>query len=1342
MAQRVQSVNIVPFSGDAADYPGWRRRFEAHCAFLDLADVFDAGVQAPAQGHELQVYRLLVMSLQGASEHLVSRVEPGRARELLRVVQNEYAPATALYIKHLRSKLYAVQCKGSVKAYFREVNTLRDQLAATHAVGANNNEELMAHIATVLPATLKPIALQYVAHVDAAVRGDWAAFSQAVVTSAEFLGDGTVEAAVSPSDVLAATPAPAAASAAAGAAFDGGQRFRGECYHCGNYGHRKSECRKLQRELQRSRGGGNTRGGHARGTSSNAATGQANVAHILLAAATSTDPPPPGSSDPPHIVLDSGAAFHVVADKAFVRGNEVARVNLELANKEVVTVGRYDSAVITMDGRPFVLKDVILLPRGRNLLSVRQLNLNGHRVEFDDLTAETAVVRLADGSPLVARVNSHKVFAFPLQVEHPATASTAVATAAAKAVLSRDEAALWHRRLGHASASTMRAAGFNVADDVIVCHECMLSKSTRAPTSTAPATVPERPGGKIHTDLCGPLPASISGKRYVIAFTDGCSRFTYAYCIARKSDAPAAMTTFLSDAEADGIVFQHGDIVQCDNDSVYRSADFLGVLRTRGLRLRCSAPYQPSQNGTAERLWRSLFERARAMLFDSKLPNTFWPAAVHHAAFLHNVLPHRGLDGKSPHERLLGSTFDASVLRPFGCAAYVHKQDAQKLAPRARVGIYLGHSRINNCSIVHFPDTNTTVESRHLQFDESSRGPAPAPRGGEDSEPHQQRGASADPFARVLDTVAPDTRDDTPPAPHDNTDDGPTQVQVQDEEIDMLVNPDSAFWTQANTATTEPGPFDDDLVAFALLAASVAEGADPMTLAEALASLEADAWRVSIAEEMAALDENKTWQVVSPAELPPGARALSTKLVFKRKLDQFGNVERLKTRLVVRGFEQRAGRDFAEVFAPVVHKTTVRVALAIAAALGLSVHHLDVSTAFLNGTIDGDVFIKLPDGIGRDGQVCKLLKALYGLRQSPRRWNEVLDATIKTKLGMQRSKTDPCLYTRTDPKASPLFLVVWVDDILVIGRDAVDIDHVKSVFKSHFKIRDLGEASMYVGIAIRHEHGRMVLSQEHYTRSLMDKHNLADAKPKTTPLPPTWSLSAAQAAQPLDPQAAGEYRTIVGEVMYLATATRPDLSFAASQLAQVMSTPTHVAMHAAKHVLRYISGAPGLSLCYSKTRAHPGELTAWVDATWASDTATARSVTGYVVVLNGAAVVWKTKKQTSVARSSCEAEYSALGELAAELQFVRSLLHDMHLAPDTPVVVHEDNQGALRIATNAETSSRSKHFNVAYHYTRELIQNNTIKLQYCPTEKMIADGFTKQIPAPRAIQHRNSIFGT
>ena len=389
--------------------------------------------------------------------------------------------------------------------------------------------------------------------------------------------------------------------------------------------------------------------------------------------------------------------------------------------------------------------------------------------------------------------------------------------------------------------------------------------------------------------------------------------------------------------------------------------------------------------------------------------------------------------------------------------------------------------------------------------------------------------------------------------------------------------------------------------------------AEPTSLEEALQSPEADQWRLAMDEEIASLAANDTW-TLQPA--PPSIKPIPVKWVYKEKRDANGNIERHKARLVVKGFHQREGIDYDEVFAPVSKYSTLRTVLAIAADLDLEIHQLDIKTAFLNGKLDEDVYIQQPPGYNYDNPdlACKLNKALYGLKQASRAWHRTLKTEIES-MGFKESTADPGLFIK--PSSPPAYLLIYVDDILVITNNTSMLNSVKNQISTAFETRDLGPATFFLGIDIIRDRTTKTikLTQTRHTTDLLSKFNMEKSKPFDTPSSIAIKLTAD--GEPLDTKE-HPYSTLIGSLMYLASCTRPDIAQAVGALARYMSKPTTTHWTAAKHVLRYLAGTTDYGIIFTPSDS---TLNAYCDANHAGDIDTRRSTTGYVFTFNNGAIV-------------------------------------------------------------------------------------------------------------------------
>jgi hypothetical protein len=494
---------------------------------------------------------------------------------------------------------------------------------------------------------------------------------------------------------------------------------------------------------------------------------------------------------------------------------------------------------------------------------------------------------------------------------------------------------------------------------------------------------------------------------------------------------------------------------------------------------------------------------------------------------------------------------------------------------------------------------------------------------------------------------------------------------------------------------------------------------EPVTYKQAQQSPEAAQWKAAMDEEIASLKKNDTWTLET---VPAGVKPIPVKWVFKIKTNPDGTVERYKARLVAKGFRQRKGNDYNEVFAPVGKRSTMLCLFAKAAKENLIVKQMDVKTAFLNGKLEETIYVDQPPGYEEKGEgvACRLNKALYGLKQAPRAWHQTLKTALEG-LGLRQSVADPGLFILD---ASNLYMLVYVDDALFYCADEASIDTLMAKLMKIFDLRALGETKAFLGMEILRdkEAGIIQITQRRMAADLAERFGMSDAKPRSLPVSPSVKLIAG--TDNLDPDVY-PYAELVGGLLYLSTCTRPDIAQAVGALSRYMSKPTMEHWTAAKGVLRYVIGTANTSLTFSAAKP---ELEIYCDADYAGDIDTRRSTTGYVILMQGGAVSWSSRLQPTVAMSTTEAEYMAAAAVTKEALWLRTLLEDLG-SPTKTMTIKCDNQGAIKLVKNPIASQRTKHIDVMHHFVREHVASGSIVFEYCDTQRMVADIFTKPLPA-------------
>eukprot|EP00253_Pinus_taeda_P007357 PITA_07357 len=319
--------------------------------------------------------------------------------------------------------------------------------------------------------------------------------------------------------------------------------------------------------------------------------------------------------------------------------------------------------------------------------------------------------------------------------------------------------------------------------------------------------------------------------------------------------------------------------------------------------------------------------------------------------------------------------------------------------------------------------------------------------------------------------------------------------------------------------------------------------------------------------------------------------AEAVKYQIKHAVD--GSAEKYKARFVASGFSQKEGIDYDEIFAPVAQYTTIRTIIALVASQGWNLHQMDVKTAFLHGSIKEEVYVEQPEGFeihDRESHVCRLKKALYGVKQAPRAWYERIDSYLM-KLGFTRSEVYPNLYFKVEDD-NPLILVLYVNDLFLTSVDP-HIHKCKRELASEFEMKDLGLMHYFLGLEVWQKPGEIFLSQGKYVMKILERFGMVDCKPVTTPIELDFKKLSNSVVRPVLRNAT-KYRQLLGALMFLVN-SHSDICFAVNMLSQHMVGPHHSHWIGAKNLLRYLHGTitHGLRYTIGDVRLH-----GYIDVDW------------------------------------------------------------------------------------------------------------------------------------------------
>lgn len=1004
----------------------------------------------------------------------------------------------------------------------------------------------------------------------------------------------------------------------------------------------------------------------------------------------------------------------------------------------------------------------------RNVLFIPELTTNLISVgtaadkDIDTLFSKPGCIMISEGKALARgkRLND-RLYLMDLKVKLTGVESNLLVNEAE----SLDD---YHRVLGHASIARVKGilSDLNLpipTETTIKCEHCPAGKGKRVSHPRVENTINEP--GTLHLDLAAVNKESIEGAKYYLVCKDHFSEYSFTYYCKTKAEVPTYVAKLLVDFEY--VSGKPVKVIHSDNGSEFCNATIETLLLRNNIKHRRSTPYCPQQNGRAEREIQTLTNSARTLIKASGLTDRLWAQAIRCATYIKNRLPTAN-SKISPLERLTGRKPSIANLVEFGTPVHViqNNEYLKKLDSRTIEGHVVGFTGRRNTYYIYIPSKEKVIKScdvilgKHTrkttacdgnsQYEESRQvlpptkqvnKPDQAASGHEEQLEWDHEGTHEDVEQYVTTREQPITS--TPHRPQ-GTNFINNRRTVAGEELTEF------FRQYVEQDRIEPNEGDPNMSGGALtldgreaesppiltprnespppipphrdssLFLSIEADNEPRNYTEALEGPNRKQWSEAIKAELEAHQTNGTWEIVPR---PKSGTTLSTRWIFTIKRDSSGNIERFKARLVARGFEQRPGIDFFNTHSPVARIESVRTILAVCAARDWKITQFDISTAFLHGKIEEKIHIEPPEGIAvKQGECLKLTKALYGLKQAPKCWSTMFDNVMR-KMKFVPTCSDCCVYSNTDKQ---IILVIYVDDGLVVGPSMEDCNQVIRDLSKHFNVKQLA-GELFLGIQIEKLAGGkgIRLSQERYVKAIVERFGQSDAKSVSTPIVDTNKLTSLN----LDsPPTKAPYREAVGCLQYLGSVTRPDILFAVNLLARFNHNATELHWTAVKRLIRYLKGTATIGIVYKQTDIR---LTAFSDADYAGDNAERYSTSGGLLTLGSGPIVSISRRQSTIAQSTAEAEFLAANDVVREIVWLTQLLSELRLPYKTPVLC-VDNLSAIRQIKDTDTKRRSKHIEIKYHYIKLKYKEGAFEVQAVTSERQVADILTKAL-SPEAI---------
>ena len=487
-------------------------------------------------------------------------------------------------------------------------------------------------------------------------------------------------------------------------------------------------------------------------------------------------------------------------------------------------------------------------------------------------------------------------------------------------------------------------------------------------------------------------------------------------------------------------------------------------------------------------------------------------------------------------------------------------------------------------------------------------------------------------------------------------------------------------------------------------------------------------WRAAITKELDKMKEMNVFKIVKRNTMPPNTRCVKHRWVFDIKRNGT-----FRARLVACGYSQIPGVDFEDAFSPVTNDVTFRILIIYALIMRFDVRLIDVETAFLHGDLEHKIYMECPQGIEAAIDECILLmKALYGLVQSARQFFKKFK-TVLEKIGCKQSLVEPCLFSFKD-KDGVAFLAIHVDDCITIGNPKTIDNFINLLQSEKLKLKIDAIFKDYLGCEVIFNKKRtMALMSQPSLINKMEKnfaHLITKGRTFQTPGTPSYNIlrptdTSEQISEPMQ----AEYRSAVGSLLYLIKYSRPDIANCVRELAKCMDKATPAAYKEMKRVMSFVIQTKTKGLIIKPIVQNENkinwDLMMYTDSDWAGDKENRRSVTGFIIYFMGAPIFWKSRLQKTVSLSSTEAEYYALSEAAKEVKFIIMLLQSIGIEPVLPIIINVDNVGAIFMAENMSATARTRHVDARYHFIREMIVDNLIKVIFVKTDNNDADIFTK-----------------
>ena len=905
---------------------------------------------------------------------------------------------------------------------------------------------------------------------------------------------------------------------------------------------------------------------------------------------------------------------------------------------------------------------------------------------------------------------------------------------------------LWHRRLAHASApyvfknskATVGMEPVLSEDREGCCEVCAFAKFIRKSfiESREQGT---RVGQIVHADIIGPIsPVTFhTKKRYILIVIDGYSRYLQAFVMSSRTETSEMLDAAYREIQAKFPGVGQFDKLRCDKGGEFESNNVTEILRKYGAIQEFAETDVHEHNGTAERMIRTIEDRLRALLFESGFPTNMWGQLVDTASWIYNRTVHSGIDHYTPYEKYFGKPPKISNLRIIGskCFVYIPKLPrGKKLEPRSKIQYLVGYTSTGYRT--YDPVTQKTTEQCLIQIDETilfkddfptmagrtdfhfpkreaelirspilepHQPPAPSTSKGGGGNALPQKQGSVPQRSSIVTRSKSNKRNRKTDIIRLNK----TRIENSTNKLDSEINYDNY------------GRYDKEKDIYS-------SDKTPKSYIEAMKDLN---WQEAIQKEIDA------WKRLNVFELVP--KVNKTTIVPTKWLFTIKNDGSLKARVVAAGNLDTEKYSANEKRSPTPGQHTVRWFLAHAIRKGWPIQQIDIDSAFLNGKIDREKFIRIPSGFPGDPrtQVGRLNRPLYGLPIAPMCWHRTLNKVLLDD-GFSQSPREHCVYVKSTQSITILMLV-YVDDILIASNSQQGVTQTIDMLETHFRLKRLGFPQKFIGFQIEKltEHSILLHQESAIDQILKDYTFNKDFYPNT----PMREFKYHVINNEEEEYEKYPVRKIIGSFLYLANTTRLDIAYSVGYIARHQANPQPIHHKLISHLLSYLNCHRKIGLVYHRNSNRNSIIELYADADFAADRSRI-STTGYIIRYHGSVIQWASRLQSSISESSAEAELRALTDGTREAVFLVRMQQELLGITEFPIHAYEDNKATYENCIANVSKGRLKHVETVYFKVKEYEERKIIELKLVGTCEQLADILTKPLEEKLYVPIRQEIM--